>query len=183
MRSVQRAICSKIAQETVHWRLRPVRPRRRACRNPWSVLGTRASLCVDITHPYLCELEPCILNPEPNLNLSIPARTASENLAANVYAVMSPGACRLNSKTNDGVKNVDFTQVSVSTVAQCKSLCDEKPACLAVEVRDDGYHCELWTKLPKFTSGTESTRKFSCHRKQKPATGLRCFVHVWWNCR
>ena len=92
---------------------------------------------------------------------------------------MSPGACRLKSKTDAGVKNVDFTAVSVSTVAQCKSLCDEKPACLAVEVRDDGYHCELWTKLPKFTSGTESTRKFSCHRKQKPTTGYTiCLIFL-----
>ena len=118
-------------------------------------------------------------NPEPNLNLSIPARTVCENLVANVYAVMSLGACRLNSNTNDGVKDVDFTQVSVSTVAQCKSLCDAKPACLAVEVRDDGYHCELWTKLPKFTSGSGDK---SCHRKQQAATGLHVFfMHAWWN--
>ena len=92
-----------------------------------------------------------------------------EHPLANVYAVMSPGACRLSSKTDAGVKGGDFTQVSVSTVAQCKALCDEEPACLAVEVRDDGYHCELWTKLPKFTSGT--AQGFSCHRKQQPATG------------
>ena len=87
---------------------------------------------------------------------------------------MGSGSCRLSSKTDAGVKDTDYTYATVSTVAECKSLCDNKPTCVAVEVNEAGWHCELWTKLPKFIS--EDAPKNSCHLKQKPSTGLGHYV-------
>ena len=97
-----------------------------------------------------------------------------------VYTVMSPGSCRLSSTTDEGTKDTDFTLVSVSTVAECKALCDNKPECEAVEVNPAGWHCELWTKLPMFTSGAANSEKYSCYLKKKGTAGLHMQCLVRW---
>ena len=104
----------------------------------------------------------CARDPGP-ISLSV------RSTVANVYSVMGAGNCRLSSITDEGVKDTDYTQVSASTIAECKSLCDQKSECVAVEVDEGGHHCELWTKQPKFIS--EGAPKNSCHLKQKPSTG------------
>ena len=82
---------------------------------------------------------------------------------------MGAGNCRLSSKTDAGVRDTDYIYVKVSTIAECKSLCDKKSECVAVEVDEGGHHCELWIKQPKYIS--EGAPKNSCHLKQKPSTG------------
>ena len=82
---------------------------------------------------------------------------------------MTPGPCRLNSNREKGVENVDYFAAKVETVDECKSLCDDTSACVAIEV-NNGQQCNLWVSLPKFTSGAKKT-SLSCYLKTTPTIG------------
>ena len=94
--------------------------------------------------------------------------------AANVYAVMGHGACRLSSKADGGTQGVDYTIAPVYTIAKCKSLCDENAACVAIGVDNTGVksmQCQLWIAMPNPTSGADISPRHSCHRKEPPRLG------------
>ena len=95
------------------------------------------------------------------------------HVVANVYAVMGHGACLLSSKPIVGGKDTDYTIVGVNNVAECKSLCDHNPDCVAIDVRrrkmeNKSKQCQLWTTMP---SSTSNDKYLGCHRKQPPHLG------------
>lgn len=90
------------------------------------------------------------------------------HVVVNVYAVMGHGACHLNSKTDVGKKNIDYTIAGANTVADCKSLCDKNPDCVAIDVHKTGtksMQCQLWITMPNSTSGANVSPQHSYHRK------------------
>ena len=42
----------------------------------------------------------------------------------------------------------------------CKKLCNYDPNCVAIEVKDDGTHCELWECLPTLTDESSESSCF-----------------------
>ena len=89
---------------------------------------------------------------------------------ANVYAVMGHGACRLSSKPVEGKEDSDYTIAGTNHVAECKSLCDDNPDCVAIAIRNKetagkSKQCQLWTTMPSSASGDKWSH---CHRKQPP---------------
>ena len=100
------------------------------------------------------------------------------HVLANVYAVIGPGSCRISSRADEGTQDVDYIFANVSSVAECKSLCDDTAACVAIGVRKTGEQCNLWTTVPTVTSTSDISSKRSCHRKQPPRLGWAVLPYV-----
>ena len=67
------------------------------------------------------------------------------------------GACRHTeaSLADETLDEGCVVRLTTDDEDHCKKLCNYDPDCLAIEVTEDGTHCELWECLPTLTN--EST--------------------------